>query len=69
MRNGSPSRIQVRRTSRFEVSDLVLRIASPRVSGCVDVPPKIKRYNVRFISAWCCGSVIPDEAYTATAPP
>jgi hypothetical protein len=64
---GSPSSIQVRRTSESVVESLERITASPSV----DFEPAANkmRYSSRFGASWLSGKVNPEEAHTATAPP
>ena len=66
---GSPNSIQVRRTSPSLTPDLARAVASPIVRGWF-LPLIESKINLKiswFIAACPPGSVMPDEAHTATA--
>src|SRR4030042_3188362 len=63
---GSPNNIHVLRTSMSFVAALAFIVASPRVR---DLPSNSRGINFLFIRDWPSGTVNPDEAQTAIAPP
>src|SRR5882724_2638111 len=67
--DGSPNRIHVRRMSMSLTADFAFTVASPRVNDPAVAVFKTS-LNICWLSTDCSvGTVIPDEAQTATAPP